>query len=350
MCRQANWLAHYTPLESRASQCIEPNLYLPRHLPDIRSPWRTKQWWWTTLQVFHVHTVPKGLGRKAQTVVCCLPSVKWSGRTGCQNSQKNNNWKHRTPGVIGQRQGSQSRSAISKYAYPKHRFVPGPIVAPPPTAWLCAIPPNIIQTTCRMDNRGSKPWKKPISAQCPAHRKIQPHHPHTTPTRKGANGVYPVHKQQSVEYNRPDHWNSPSQPIPDQSWRIREDNLAEPQIPQETRNPGNPTSNSKSFQWNTNTRKGWWKQNTGTANHRQWKCTTATPATEQYQPANGDNAGQTRSSFIPSAPTQQTRIERTYPPERPLPMGGGGDIEHQWIALTFKPIVTWPAPWKASQL
>ena len=47
------------------------------------------------------------------------------------------------------------------------------------------------------------------------------------------------------------------------------------------------------------------------------------PATEQYQPANGDNAGQTRSSFIPSAPTQQTWIERTYPPERPLPMGGG---------------------------
>ena len=201
-----------------------------------------------------------------------------------------------------------------------------------------------------MDNCGSKPWKKPISAQCPAHRKIQPHRPHTTPTLKGANGVYPVHKQQSVEYNRPDHWNSPSQPIPDQSWRIREDNLAELQIPQETRNPGNPTSNSKSFQWNTNTRKGWWKQNTGTANHRQWKCTTATPATEQYQPANGDNAGQTRSSFIPSAPTQQTRIERTYPPERPLPMGGGGDIEHQWIALTFKPIVTWLAPWKASQL
>ena len=25
-------------------------------------------------------------------------------------------------------------------------------------------------------------------------------------------------------------------------------------------------------------------------------------------------------------------------------------IEHQWIALTFKPIVTWLAPWKASQL
>ena len=64
-----------------------------------------------------------------------------------------------------------------------------------------------------MDNRGSKPWKKPISSQCPAHRKIQPHCPHTTPTLKGANSVYPVHKQQSVEYNRPDHWNSPSQPI-----------------------------------------------------------------------------------------------------------------------------------------
>ena len=175
-----------------------------------------------------------------------------------------------------------------------------------------------------MDNRGSKPWKKPISAQCPAHRKIQPHRPHTTPTLKGANSVYPVHKQQSVEYNRPDHWNSPSQPIPDQSWRIWEDNLAEPQIPQETQNPGNPTSNSKSFQWNTNTRKGWWKQNTGTANHRQWKCTTATPATEQYQPANGDNAGQTRSSFIPSAPTQQTRIERTHPPQKTIAHGGRG--------------------------
>ena len=67
------------------------------------------------------------------------------------------------------------------------------------------------------------------------------------PLLKGANSVYPVHKQWLVEYNRPGHWNSPSQPIPDQSWRIREDNLVEPQIPQETRNPGNPTSNSKSF-------------------------------------------------------------------------------------------------------
>ena len=39
-----------------------------------------------------------------------------------------------------------------------------------------------------------------------------------------------------------------------------------------------------------------------------------------------------------------------FPPKDHCPWGGGGDIEHQWIALTFKPIVTWLAPWKASQL
>ena len=40
---------------------------------------------------------------------------------------------------------------------------------------------------------------------------------------------------------------TPSQLILDQSQQIRENNLAEPQIPQEILNLCNPTSNSKSF-------------------------------------------------------------------------------------------------------
>ena len=46
----------------------------------------------------------------------------------------------------------------------------------------------------------------------------------------------------------------------------------------------------------------------------------------QYQPASSDNAGKARSSFILSAPTQQTRIEGTYPPRKTISHGGEGEI------------------------
>ena len=136
----------------------------------------------------------------------------------------------------------------------------------------------------------------------------------------------------SIQCTNNNRWNTTGQIIetlPHNQYRIRVDGsgritLRNRRFPQETQNPVNPTSNSKSFQWNTNTRKGWWKQNTGTANHRQWKCTTATPATEQYQPAKGDNAGQTCSSFIPvCSHTTNRDWKNLSPPKDHCPWGEG---------------------------
>ena len=54
-----------------------------------------------------------------------------------------------------------------------------------------------------MDSRSSKPWTKSLFQATTAHRTIQPHRPHTTPTLKGTNSCYAAHEQWSVEYNRP---------------------------------------------------------------------------------------------------------------------------------------------------
>ena len=120
---------------------------------------------------------------------------------------------------------------------------------------------------------------------------------------------YAAHEQWSVEYNRPGRRNSPSQPIPDQSQRIREDNLAE------TQSLCNPISNSKSYKRITTTTGERWKQSTSVANYRQWNVITTTPATKQYQPATRDDTIKACSGFISSTLTTSRDWRNLLPPK-----------------------------------
>ena len=93
-----------------------------------------------------------------------------------------------------------------------------------------------------MDSRGSKPWKNLSQHNA---RLIEKYN-------RTAHTLRPLLKGQivSIQCTNNGRWSTTGQfieTLPHNQYRIREDKLAEPQIPQETRNPSNPTSNSKSF-------------------------------------------------------------------------------------------------------